>query len=232
MTTRTRNNAPPALSAAERAALTDLEVQGWEIEHSRFLGRWTMKKGTWTTSPHPTPEQACEAAQKLQEAAAATLEERERQRESLRAYLERGRAQPTMHTIYTIGYTGWKPEQLKAKVDELGAMLVDIRYSPRSRRPEWSREALRGLWGQNWERSCLHLVALGNRNYKNGGAIELAAPEVGVKALAPVLQQRPIVLLCACRDADLCHRSVASAFLSERLGDVEVVDLYPAGGRS
>lgn len=231
MTTRTRNTAP-ALSAAEREALTSLERDGWEIQYSPFLRRWTLKRFPWTTCPHQTPGEACEAAQKLQDAAAAALAEQERQRDSLRAYLERGRKKVAMHTIYTIGYAGWKPEELKAQVDELGAMLIDIRYSPRSRRPEWNREALRGLWGQNWERFYLHLVALGNRNYKSGGAIELAAPEVGLKALAPVLRERPIVLLCACRDADMCHRSVAADFLSERLGGIEVVDLSPAGGRS
>jgi hypothetical protein len=92
MTTRTRNNVPPALSAAERAVLTKLKQDGWTIEYSAFLCRWTMKRGTWVTSPLTTVTEACEAAQKLQDAASATLAEQERQRASLRAYLERSRA--------------------------------------------------------------------------------------------------------------------------------------------
>ena len=34
--------------------------------------------------------------------------------------------------IYTLGYSGHKPEYIKAQVDELGALLVDVRYSPRT----------------------------------------------------------------------------------------------------
>jgi uncharacterized protein (DUF488 family) len=129
-------------------------------------------------------------------------------------------------TIYTLGYSGWKPEALKAKVDALGALLLDIRYSPRSRRPEWRKEALRELWGADWQQHYLHLVALGNRNYNTDRPIQLAAPEIGLNYVAAALRHRPVVLLCACRDAALCHRSVAADFLSERLS-APVVHLYP-----
>jgi hypothetical protein len=37
-----------------------------------------------------------------------------------------------MTTIYTIGYTGTRPEQLAATVHKLGAFLLDIRYNPRA----------------------------------------------------------------------------------------------------
>lgn len=83
-----RGKASP-LSPAERAALTALEQDGWTIEYSPFLRAWTLKKGTWTTVPHPTPREACEAAQELQEAAERTMAEQERQRVSLQAYLKR-----------------------------------------------------------------------------------------------------------------------------------------------
>ena len=48
-----------------------------------------------------------------------------------------------MSTIYTIGYAGWSPDQLRATVEELGAELWDIRYSPWSKSPQWQDHALR-----------------------------------------------------------------------------------------
>lgn len=131
-----------------------------------------------------------------------------------------------MNTIYTIGYSGWRPVDLKLCVDALGAMLLDIRYSPRSKRPEWTREALRGLWGIEAPRYYTHIQALGNRNYANGGPIELAAPLSGLRAVRPIWQRQPIVLLCACRHAGTCHRAVAAEYLAAEL-EAPVVDLYP-----
>jgi hypothetical protein len=129
-----------------------------------------------------------------------------------------------VNTIYTAGYlAGWTPESLKTTCEELGALLLDIRYSPHSRRAGWDRAALRELLGAG---GYQHDPALGNRNYKNGRPIELAAPERALVPVAKTLQQRPIVLLCACREAAACHRSDAAAFLAGRLG-AEVVHLEP-----
>jgi hypothetical protein len=136
-----------------------------------------------------------------------------------------------MHIIYTIGYSaGWTPATLKAELTRLGALLLDIRYSPHSRRPEWNRSALRDLLGDDYR----HEPALGNRNYRDGGPIELAAPERAVGPVAQFLAQQPVALLGACRDAEACHRSVAATFLSERLGAPVVhldppVEVAPAG---
>jgi hypothetical protein len=127
-------------------------------------------------------------------------------------------------TIYTAGYlAGWTPESLKTTCEELGALLLDIRYSPHSRRAEWDRAALRDLFGQIRYR---HEPALGNRNYNNGGPIELAAPERALSYANAALRYSPIVLLCACREVAACHRSDAAAFLAGRLG-ADVVHLEP-----
>lgn len=121
-----------------------------------------------------------------------------------------------MNTIYTAGYAGgWTPAQLKATCERLGALLLDIRYVPTSRRPEWRREALRTLLGAG---GYQHEPALGNANYKSSAPIRLAAPERALSPVARTLAQRPVVLLCACRDWQTCHRAVAAAFLAERLG--------------
>jgi activating signal cointegrator 1 len=119
-----------------------------------------------------------------------------------------------MTTIYTAGYAGWAPAQLKATVDELGATLLDIRYSPVSRRPEWTREALRTLLGARYA----HVPALGNRNYRAGGPIALAAPERALPTVAKALARGPVILLCACMHAEECHRTDAAAYLADQLG--------------
>lgn len=129
-----------------------------------------------------------------------------------------------IHTIYTIGYAGWTPAGVKAKVEALGAVLLDIRYSPWSKRPEWKGEALRLLLGRA---HYSHIKTLGNRNYRGDGPIVLDAPEAAIETVTRLLEHTPIVLLCACRDAEQCHRSVAADFLSERIEGAAVVHLYP-----
>jgi hypothetical protein len=126
-----------------------------------------------------------------------------------------------MSTIYTAGYAGWAPEALAATVRELGALLVDTRYVPWSKSSAFTKDALAKVLGASY----LWLKALGNINYK-GGPIELAAPDEALPVLAPILAERPIALLCVCRDVQQCHRKVAAAFLQERLGG-EVVHLEP-----
>jgi uncharacterized protein (DUF488 family) len=128
-----------------------------------------------------------------------------------------------MHTIYTIGYSGWKPEQLRDTIHALGAVLVDVRFSPRSRQPQWAGGNLAKLVGAG---SYRHLKALGNENYKNGGPIKLVDTQAGVAALAPILAERPVVLLCGCKDHHTCHRTTAAHALATALG-AQVEHLYP-----
>lgn len=113
------------------------------------------------------------------------------------------------HPIYTVGYSapGWTPELLHAEVLRLGAVLWDVRFSPYSRIPGWSREALIRTFGDQyrWARN------LGNRNYQ-GGPIDLHRPAA---AVAPFLAEaRPVVLLCVCQDHHTCHRTTAAAYLA------------------
>ena len=43
-------------------------------------------------------------------------------------------------TIYTLGYSGWKIEDVEAVMERLDAILVDVRMVPRSR---WAPARLR-----------------------------------------------------------------------------------------
>lgn len=121
-----------------------------------------------------------------------------------------------MTTIYTIGYNaGWTLAQLKVQLRHYDADLIDIRYRPTSTRAEWQRHALPAVFGSHYR----HIGALGNRNYANGGPIELAAPDHAVPQLRDLLAQRSIVLLCGCPDVATCHRAIAANWLSQRLGN-------------
>ena len=126
-----------------------------------------------------------------------------------------------MHTLYTLGYSGWTPAGIKGQVDALGAALWDIRMMPWSKSPQWQQPELRSLLGASYA----HVQALGNRNYK-GGPIELANPEVVVRRLSDLLKLRPVILLCGCRDHRICHRTVAAEYLAGHLG-CTVFHLYP-----
>lgn len=119
-----------------------------------------------------------------------------------------------MHTLYTWGYTGTHPTDLLAYVEALHALLIDVRFVPWSRVPYWRKAALMELVGAE---RYLHLRALGNENYK-GGPIKLHAPAAVVEPVRAVLRERPAILLCACADPAICHRSVAATYLARQLG--------------
>lgn len=118
-------------------------------------------------------------------------------------------------TLYTLGYGGHTPAQIKAYVDQLGATLIDVRYAARSMRPEWRGAAIRALVGPM---RYFHLRCLGNINYKSDGPIVLDNPNGAVWTVRWVLDERPAILLCGCADHAGCHRTVAAAWLAERLG--------------
>jgi hypothetical protein len=125
------------------------------------------------------------------------------------------------YKVYTFGYSGSAHEDLQAFMVATGAMLVDIRYSPRSRHPDWDGEALRFFVGQE---NYMHIQALGNRNYNNGGPVALENVRARVEALRPILERRSVILLCACNRLRLCHRWNAAIHVGSVL-DAEIEHL-------
>jgi uncharacterized protein (DUF488 family) len=79
-----------------------------------------------------------------------------------------------MYQLYKFGYSGRLPDQLQSLAERLDGVVVDIRFSPRSRIPDWSGGRLRKLLGKRYR----HLPALGNRDYK-GGPIEFVDLQAG-----------------------------------------------------
>ena len=125
-------------------------------------------------------------------------------------------------TVYGFGYRGRTIEELVGHVEQLGAVVVDVRYAPFVRDPNWSRNGLvrrlrhRYVWVQ----------ALGNKNYKSG-PISLMDEALGLRTLGSITANgTPVILLCACADPQSCHRSVVTTGLHDELG-WNVVELEP-----
>lgn len=118
--------------------------------------------------------------------------------------------------IYTIGYIGSSYDDLRAYLKATGALLVDVRMAAYSKAPIWHGDAIERAVSPG---DYIHIPALGNVNYKTGGPIKLRDPEAGYKQLEEILgrtlEARDIILMCACFDATLCHRTPAAKYLAQ-----------------
>jgi len=127
-----------------------------------------------------------------------------------------------LHTLYTLGYTGAKPDHILKFLIAHNAKLIDTRYSPFSRAPMWQKRALMSSIGNRY----VHMAELGNKNYKGqfGEGIMIADMDRGTLDLLKILKGQPAVLLCACPDYHTCHRTTVADEMADRYG-VTVVHL-------
>lgn len=131
--------------------------------------------------------------------------------------------------LYTIGYQGHTPTSLVAALQEHGVLrLVDVRDTPWSPAPQWQQAALRHH-AKTTGVAYLHVPQAGNpREIRDRAKTLLAAGRPRAEAVEWALAQYRLhlrdtsglvvriaaqlqdgdCLLCACRDADRCHRSV------------------------
>lgn len=117
--------------------------------------------------------------------------------------------------IYTCGYTGTKLAHWEGAAAKLALTVIDTRINPISRNPVWNTANLQAALGIRY----VHVPQLGNRNYKNGGAIAIVDLTTGLKQVTPYLKTgRSVLLMCACTHHETCHRSVVAAALSEATG--------------
>lgn len=129
--------------------------------------------------------------------------------------------------VYLFGYAGYTSAQLEKAANALGAVVVDIRFSSRSRNPQWSGLTLWRLFG---DERYLHVPQLGNVNYKNGGEIKIFNLDLGVRRMCRFMEERgaaAAILVCGCKDAAGCHRTVVGDAL--RAMGYEVQELAEAG---
>jgi len=115
--------------------------------------------------------------------------------------------------IYTAGYNAWSFYEFKTKVEELGNILIcDIRYSPWSFNPFWTKRHLKKSFKNNY----IHLKSLGNANYKKDRPIEILDIDKGSKKLLGKVDG-DFLLLCSCEDVGKCHRKVVADILQSML---------------
>jgi len=117
-----------------------------------------------------------------------------------------------MRKIYTFGYAGRTIDEIKKQIGD-GASL-DIRLSPRSRRPEYSKKRLLEAFPDTY----LWVYEFGNENYKTGGDIKLYDPEVGLSIIHDIRAESDIdlYLMCQCQDYEKCHRKYVAELLRQR----------------
>jgi uncharacterized protein (DUF488 family) len=112
-------------------------------------------------------------------------------------------------TVFLAGYSGREPDWLLSAALRLDAVVFDVRYSPRSRRPQWSGTNLAVLLGERY----VHVRGFGNEAYRTAD-IRLHDPERGLALFDQ--ETRPVVLLCVCANSATCHRMTAASFIAER----------------
>jgi hypothetical protein len=109
--------------------------------------------------------------------------------------------------LYDLGYNDLKKAVELAQIaDHLGAIVVDIRFQPHTRNPEFSLTHLQEVLGKSY----IHIGELGNKNYKDEGEIQLVNAEVGIAKVHSLLAEKSVILICACWKRLDCHRLVVS----------------------
>lgn len=137
------------------------------------------------------------------------------------------------HRLYTIGYEGASVDGLVGALKAAGvAHVLDIRYSPYSKRDEFSTDALApalSAYGIGYT----HIKALGNppagreaarlghvSAYREIMAAHLKSPDgaAGLQQALTLAVAEPVCLLCLERSARHCHRHIVADAITARTG--------------
>ena len=118
--------------------------------------------------------------------------------------------------IYTTGYTGKNVAELSAMLERHDAVLADIRFAPYSKHLEWRRDYLKLLLKNKYR----HVSALGNRTYKEN-KITIHNFDLGLKVIESWNEN--VVLMCACKELENCHRLTVTKELEKRGYTVEEI---------
>jgi uncharacterized protein (DUF488 family) len=121
--------------------------------------------------------------------------------------------------IYTTGYTDKNVAHLLPLLENLDAVLVDIRFSPHSRNIVWTKNYLSLLLKNRYQ----HIPQLGNRTFKEG-KIQIQNLELGIRLVTSL--ESTTVLLCACKKLNECHRFVVMTELLKRGLEVEELESW------
>lgn len=124
---------------------------------------------------------------------------------TLHSYLSK---QSPYGLLYSFGYSMLRASLLIEQLVELGVIIYDIRFSPRSRVHKWRKPYLSEWLGNHY----VHLPEFGNIHYNEPAlGVKLAEPAVGVSLIAqPLREGKHVALMCVCKEHDECHRSIAA----------------------
>jgi uncharacterized protein (DUF488 family) len=144
-----------------------------------------------------------------------------------------------MSTIWTIGYEQATVDSVIGALSEAATqVLADIRYLPLSRRPGFSKSALRAA-AEEAGIAYRHIKPLGTpaegrAAARRGdhatlatvyaGQLELPEALAAMAELRDLASEKRVALLCYERNAAECHRSL---LIDALLPDFEVIDLKP-----
>ena len=118
-------------------------------------------------------------------------------------------------TLYTLGYaTPGAASELDEAMQDESVLLIDIRLRASSRWwPVWNKKQLR----ERWIGRYTHEKRLGNVNYRERSLpVVLHGPHVeqAIEGAVVLLRQGySLVLLCACKNYDSCHRKVVAEMI-------------------
>ena len=123
---------------------------------------------------------------------------------------------------YTMGYTGYSVAQIKKLAEELDAVVFDIRFRPYGRNFAFNKSRFIESLQERYE----YIGELGNINYKlemkDTRFVDL---EAGIAKI--VASEKPVIIMCTCKDYYNCHRSLVARRLREMGHEVQEVSPRP-----
>jgi uncharacterized protein (DUF488 family) len=119
--------------------------------------------------------------------------------------------------IYTTGFEGKDVADLPKLLENLDAVLADIRFTPFSKDFEWRREYLKLLLKNRYR----HVSAFGNRTYKET-KITIHNFNLGLKVIESWNEN--VVLMCECEKLQDCHRLIVMNELKRLDFEIEEIE--------
>jgi hypothetical protein len=144
--------------------------------------------------------------------------------------------------IYQWGYSGsgWAYDEMRAALEAVNGVMVDVRFSPYSRAKKWQQVSFQAGLKERY----VHVKAWGNKNYREWGKpVKLVNFKQGVREVGDYIQfggYDGVVVMCGCSGYGGCHRQdvvnglvrvKAGVFMGElvrvvREGDGEQLNLF------
>lgn len=127
----------------------------------------------------------------------------------------------TSGTLFTFGYNGGGQDRLMQIMSDPRAILIDVRYSPQSRRLGMGQSDLVKRFGSQYR----WVEALGNERYR-GGPIKIHDLQAGTRLVRWLIEHgRIVVLMCCCAKVAECHRRTLALAIAGAMPGLKVIDL-------